>query len=253
MVRPLYRYILMAALRDRFLYAIIGIIILISSLSVFFGSSALTEQDQFLRSFAAFGFRLFGVGALMLFIINYIRRSFDGRDIEYLLSRPMGRVQFVLTHAAAFSTLAAICAFLLGGINMLMEIGQLDSSDLLWWVSLAVEFIIMANVAMFFAFVMRSSTACMVVVFAFYMLARLMGEILGILQKGAVSGVMSLLAKVMEAISFFIPRLDLMAQSKWLIYGIQPEISLAFVLGQGVIFCAMVVCAAVFDMRRRQF
>ncbi len=253
MIWPLYRYILMAAFRDRFLYAIVGIIVLVSSLSVFFGSSALTEQDQFLRSFAAFGFRLFGACALVLFIINYIRRSFEGRDIEYLLSRPMGRVQFVLTHVAAFSTLAVFCAFLLGGIIMLVEIGRGDSSDLLWWASLAVEFIIMANVAMFFAFMMRSATACMMVVFAFYMLARLMGEILGILHKTAESGVMGGLAKAMEVISFFIPRLDLMAQSKWLLYGVQPEISLSFVIGQGAIFCAMIVCATVFDMRRRQF
>lgn len=253
MVRPLYRYILMAAFRDRFLYALAGIIVLISSLSVFFGSSALTEQDQFLRSFAAFGFRLFGVAGLVLFIINYIRRAFEGRDIEYLLSRPMGRVQFVLTHVAAFSTLAAFSAFLFGAIIMLMEIGRLGPPDFLWWASLAVEFIIMANVAMFFALVMRSATACMMVVFAFYMLARLMGEILGILHQTADSGMMGGLAKAMEVISFFIPRLDLMAQSKWLLYGVQPEISLPFVIGQGVIFCVMVVCAAVFDMRRRQF
>ncbi len=253
MIRPLYRYIIMAALRDRFLFAIIGIILLVSSLSFFFGSSALTEQDQFARSFAAFGFRLFGVGALVLFVVNYMRRAFDGRDIEFLLSRPLGRVQFVLTHAAAFSTLAVFAAFLLGGVTMLLEIGAMDQSDILWWVSLAVEFIIMANAAMFFAFVMRSASACMMIVFAFYLLARLMGEILGILHKAAEGPVMAALSKIMEAISIFIPRLDLMAQSKWLLYGVQPEISVPFVLCQCGVFGALVVGATVLDMHRRQF
>lgn len=253
MIRPLYRYILMAAVRDRFFFAIVGILAVVISLSLFFGSSALTEQDQFARSFAAFGFRLFGVVILVLFIVGYLRRSFEGRDIDYLLSRPMGRVSFVLTHAAAFSTLGILAALLLGGTTMLLQWGAINSSAFLWGGSLAAEFIIMANVAMFFAFVMRSASACIIVVFAFYLLSRLMGEILGILQKAATGPAVQILSNIMEAISVFVPRLDLMAQSKWLLYGVQADLSPAFVFGQCGIFTALVIGATLLDMHRRQF
>ncbi len=115
MIWPLFRYILMAALRDRFFLSLAGITVAVISLSVFFGASAVVEQDQFAVTFIAFGSRLFGVVALVLFIISHVRRSFENRDIDYLLSRPIGRARFVITHAVAFSSLAALTALLLGG------------------------------------------------------------------------------------------------------------------------------------------
>ncbi len=253
MIRPLFRYILMAALRDRFFVSLVGILAAVVSLSFFFGASVITEQAQFARSFTAFGFRLFGTVTLVLFVVSYIRRSFENRDMDYLLSRPVGRVRFILTHAAAFSTLALLSAILLGGTGMILEGGALHAGSFMWWASLAVEFIIMANVAMFFAFVMSSTTACLMIIFAFYLLARLMGEILGILQKGAETAFMATLAKLMELISIFIPRLDLMGQSKWLLYGVPADISPAFLLGQCVIFTGLVIGATALDMHRRQF
>ncbi len=252
MIWPLFRYILMAAMRDRFFLSLGGVLVIVMSLSIFFGSSVITEQDEFARTFAAFGFRLFGVTSLVLFVVSYIRRCFESRDIDYLLSRPVSRVRFVMTHAAAFSFLALMAALLLGGTTTVLETGKLQSGVFLWWISLAAEFVIMVNVAMFFAFVMTSATACTLVIFAFYLLARLMGEVLGIL-KVAQSGIMGLLGKVMEVISIFIPRLDLMGESKWLLYGVSPEISLPFILAQAGVFLVLVILATIIDMHRRQF
>lgn len=253
MIWPLFRYIIMAAARDRFFLSLLGILVIVICLSMFFGSSALTEQTQFARTFAAFGFRFFGVVSLVFFIVGYVRRCFENRDIEYLLSRPMGRISFILTHAAAFSFLAFLTAFVLGGMTILFETGSLQSGAFLWWVSLAAEFVIMANVAMFFSFVITSWTACMLIVFAFYLLSRLIGEIIGILSKTGGEGMIVVLAKTMELISIFIPRLDLMGQTKWLLYGMPPEISLGFVLAQGGIFTALIIGATCLDMHKRQF
>ncbi len=253
MIWPLFRYIVMAAGRDRFFLSIAGILLVVIALSVFFGSSVLNEQDQFARTFAAFGFRLFGVVTLVLFVVSFIRRSFEARDIEYLLSRPIGRISFITTHAAGFSCLALIATLLLGGTTVALETGKLQSGVFLWWASIAVEFIVMANVAMFFAFVMTSATACIMVVFSFYLLSRLMGEILGILQKAAENPVIDLLSKLMELISIFIPRLDLMGQTKWLLYGAPTDISFGFVVGQAFVFMGVIIGATILDMHRRQF
>ena len=253
MISPLFSYVLKAAVRDRLAWSIVGVTIVVVALSVFFGATAIIEQDSFVRSFSAFGFRLFGVVALVLFVINFVRRSFDSRDVEFLLSRPIGRVSFVLGHAGAFSLIAVLCALFLGGAVVALQLGQVHHGVVMWWVSMAVEFIIMANVAMFFAFVVRSATACTMVVSAFYLLSRLMGEILGILAKGVAFEQMKILAYAMEFISIIIPRLDLMGQSKWLVYADAPEVSLLFLLGQGIIFTSLVICATSVDMKRRQF
>ncbi len=253
MVWPLFRYIMMAALRDRLILSIVGLMLVVVSLSIFFGATVITEQDQFVRSFAAFGVRLFGVVVLVLFVVTYIRRSFEGRDVDYLLSRPIGRIRFILTHAAGFSFLAFLAAGFLGGVVAFLQMHNINAGLLSWWLSIGLEFIIMANVAMFFAFVMTSQTVCLIMVFAFYLLSRLIGEILGILQKGGQTGVMSLLSKIMEMISIFIPRLDLMGQTKWLLYGVPETLSLPFIMGQGIVFLLVVIGASVLDMHRRQF
>lgn len=253
MIWPLFRYILMAAARDRFFLSLVGILVVAIALAVFFGSSVITEQDEFARTFAAFGFRLFGVVSLVFFVVGYIRRCFENRDIDYLLSRPMGRISFILTHAGAFSFLALVSALILGGTTVALEYGVAHNGVYIWWISIAAEFIIMANVAMFFAFVMNSATACMLVVFAFYLLSRLMGEILGILQKTGHDGIIGLLSKLMEMISIFIPRLDLMGQTKWLLYDVPAEISIPFVLAQAGVFTALIIGATCLDMHRRQF
>ena len=253
MIWPLFRYIVLAALRDRFVYGLIGIVAIIGSLSVFFGSSAIVEQDNFTRSFAAFGFRLFGVAALVMFVVTYLRRCFENRDIDFLLSRPVGRTRFVMTHAAAFSVIAIFASLILGGTSVYFESGKIDAGVMLWWLSLTIEFLIMANVAMFFAFVMTSSTACLLVVFAFYLLCRLIGDLLGILDRKIDDGMSEIMTRAMEFISMFIPRLDLMAQSKWLLYGAPSDISFPFIFGQGAVFLTLIIAATAIDMRRRQF
>ncbi len=253
MITALFHYILKAAVRDRLVWSVVGICAVVVALSIFFGASAVVEQDQFVKSFAAFGVRLFGVAALTLFVITFVRRSFDARDIEFLLSRPIGRVKFVLSHAAAFSFIALVTAFFLGLSVLFFQFGVYHAGFWVWWTSLAVEFIIMVNVAMFFSFVMNSSTACTMIVFAFYLLARLMGEILGILSKSASEGIMLILARIMELISIVIPRLDLMGQTKWLVYNNPPELSVLFLVLQGCVFCALAITATIIDMKRRQF
>jgi hypothetical protein len=249
----LYRYILIAAMRDRLLISVLVILGVVASLSMFFGASALTEQIPFVVTSASSGFRLFGIACLVLFTINYIRRSFDGRDIDYLLSRPVSRVGFVLIHAAAFSTLALLIAFIYGGATALLQWRFFHFGVAIWWVSLGIELIIMANVAMFFAFFLRSATACTVIVFGFYLLTRLIGEILGILSVPRSSKFITLLENVMEFVSIFLPRLDLMAQTKWMLYSVQPDVSIGFLLMQGAVFLFLIISATAVDMQRRQF
>ncbi len=249
----LYRYIIQAAVRDKLFWSIFGALAIVFSLSYFFGSTTLSEGAGFAIVFTAFGARLFGVVCITLFTINYIRRSFDARDIEYLLSRPIGRVGFVLTHAAAFSTLAVMASFLLGGLVALLELKNSSGGVPLWWFSITVEFIIMANVAMFFAFVMKSATACSLVVLAFYLLTRIVGQILGIIALNEGGGVIRFASKVMEFISIFLPRLDLMGQTKWILYGMPESISFGFIAAQGLVFCLMIICATAIDLKRRQF
>lgn len=249
---PLIRYVLTAALRDRLILSMVLLMGVGASIAVFLGSAAITESDQFAVVFAAGGLRFAGAAGLVLFIVFYLRRAFDSKDVEFMLSRPVSRVAYVCSHSAAFSVLAVFIAFLVALTVCALAPAAVGEGHALWAFSLLVEYIIVVNAAMFFAMVLPSAAAGSLAVFALYILARIIGQILGIIHAGlSVSGFQTL-SFIMHTISLIVPRLDLMAQTTWLIYG--PEaITYSFILIQGVAYTALVILATLVDLVRRQF
>ena len=241
-------------MRDRLLLGFLLLLFVGVSLSLFLGSSAITESDQFSLIFAASGLRIGGNLALILFTVFYLRRSFEARDVEYLLSRPITKLQFLTAHFLAFSFLAFVAAVLITLTLALMPSAALsDPNFFLWGLSLWVELNVMVAMAVFFSLVLSSAVTASLATFSFYVLARLMGDILGIIESSYNNGLTAILEKVMLLISIFVPRLDLMAQSAWLLYGVTDVINWPFILGQGMIFTAFVFTAALLDLNKRQF
>ena len=252
---PLIKYVLLSAVRDKIVVSLLLIITLSLSISVFLGSSATLEKDQFVSVYSAGGIRVAAVIGLILFIVFYIRRSFESRDVDYLLSRPISRLSFVLSHAAAFILIALVFAGL-SSLAVYPFASNIDGNALpLWSLSLAVEFIIMACAAMFFSMVIASAAASAIVTLAFYTLARLIGQLINIAVSVKLpSGeTMDIAAHLMEAISLFIPRLDLMGQTSWLIYGADGFVGYGYVIFHGLIFSAFLITATVIDLLKREF
>ncbi len=251
---PLVTYVLMAALRDRLIISLIILVAVGTSLSVFIGSSAVVEKALFAAVYTASGLRFAGVAGLVLFVVFYMRRAFDTKDVEFLLARPLSRTAFLLSHAAAFSILAV---FMAGAVVLaVMTLLPHDTGSdalILWGASIAVEFVIMVNAALFFSMVLSSAVGGVLAAGGLYILARLMGEILGILGAAQLLPFYSLLSYGMKTVALIVPRLDLMGQTSWLLYGIDGGIGVLFVLMQGVIYSALLMCAALVDLTRRQF
>lgn len=250
---PLIRYVITAAVRDKLLIGICVLLAVAVAMSVFLGSAAVTEQDRFVAVFAAGTIRILNVAGLILFIVFFIRRSFESRDIEFMLSRPIGRVQLVLSYAAGFSVIAMIFGLLSGLAVMALSPHLISTGHALWLLSLIVENIIMANVALFFSMILTSAASGAFASFGFYVLARMMSQILGIIDAGSQALNFKLLSTVMQMISSVMPRLDLLTQTSWLVYGPDDKIGAGFILVQGGIYTALILLAALIDMRRRQF
>ncbi len=253
MIGLLIKYILTAALRDRLLLSFVVLVGLGLSVSVFLGSAALTEKDQFSLVFAAGGLRIAGLLTLILFVVFYLRRSFETRDVEYILSRPISKFQFLLAHSLAFSILATFIAVVVTAAITLLSYQHIQLGHLLWGGSFWVELLVMANVALFFALFLSSAVTATLISFAFYVLSRLIGDILGIIEKPGESGTIAFLEKIMNLVSVFIPRLDLMGQTSWLLYGTGGAVNFPFLFMQGAVFCGLVLAAAYYDLSRRQF
>ncbi len=255
----LVKYILMAAIRDRLLWGIAAMSIVVVCLSVFSGSAAIVEQGQFILTYMAGGLRVIALLGLSLFTVFFVRRSFDARDIEFLLTRPISRSSFIVSHVAALSFLAIISGFfislMIGGLALHYGV---TTSVFLWCFGITFELIIVMNVAFFFAMVLSSPVSAGMATFGFYILARLMGQLLAIMHhvphpSSMQDYIMNGLAYGAGLISTLIPRLDLLAQTSWLIYGGGQVSDWLFIIVQGTVFIGLVGVATWIDLRRRQF
>lgn len=252
MSASLVKYVLKAAIRDRLVIALLLIMVVASSLSLFMGSAAIVEQDQFTYVFASGSFRLAGVFALILFTVFFIRRSFEARDIEYLLSRPISRPQFLLSYAGGLSILAIITAFIQTfSLAIIMQF-NLGEGFALWALSIVIENIIIVNVALFFSLFLSSAAGASMAVIGFYVLSRMIGQILGVLQTGK-SSLFEGLEVMMKMVSVVIPRLDLMGQSSWLLYGVDDTANIGFIIIQCGVFILLILALGMIDLMKRQF
>jgi len=255
----LIKYILMAAARDKVMWGIFSMSVIGICLSIFSGSAAIVEQGQFILAYMAGGLRVIALLGLALFTIFFVRRSFDARDIEFLLTRPISRLSFIFSHIIALSILSIVAGAFISVIVSALAIHYgTQSSVLLWCLGLTFEFMIVVNVAFFFAMVLSSPVTAGMATFGFYILARLMGQLLAIMHKTPTpetfhDHVFNSLSYVVGAISIVIPRLDLLTQTSWLIYGGGTLSDWLFVVLQGVVFLSLVAVAAWIDLRRRQF
>jgi hypothetical protein len=249
----LVKYVIKAAVHDRLVISMFSLIVVATSLSIFMASSAVTETDQFALVFAAGGLRMTSVVGLVLFVVFHMRRSFDTKDVEYLLSRPISRVSFIISHAVAFSFIAFIMAIIVIAAVVIVSPNAFSMGHILWGASLIAEFIIIVNVALFFSMVLTAATSGALAVLALYVLGRLMGQLLGIIESGIDAANLEIFSNIFKLISMVIPRLDLMAQTSWLIYEPDGTVGYLFIVIQLVVFSSLVICASIVDLVRRQF
>src|SRR5262249_49651331 len=148
---------------------------------IFMGSSAVIESGQFAATFIGAGLRIVSVLGLVLFAVFHLRRSFESRDIEFLLSRPVSRAQFLISFAAAFSLLAVATGLAEGICVSVVMPKPFLPGTMLWVASVVAENVIMINVALFFALILSSAASGALACMGFYVLTRMMGEILGII------------------------------------------------------------------------
>ena len=253
MTLSLISYVWRAAIRDKLIISMLVLIALSVSMAVFMASAAITEKDQFSAVYMAGSLRIVSILGLVLFTVFYIRRSFEARDIEFLLSRPISRTSFIISHACALSLIAIIISALCSICLMFPGLNVNLNGFYLWALSVAIESVIMVNVALFFSMFLSSAVSAILAVMAFYALGRMIGQILGILKAGTAGPNFEGLEITMKAISVLTPRLDMLGQTSWLIYGVEGYTDIIMVIAQIAAFLFLVVCAALIDLLTRQF
>ncbi|MGE0284275.1 MAG: hypothetical protein AB7E79_03755 [Rhodospirillaceae bacterium] len=245
------RLVLLTALRDRLFTGLIVLLALSAALAVFLGGTALTEQIETAVVFAAGAGRIVLVLGLTIFAALHIQSLFETREVEAILARALSRSNFVVAYWIGIACVAAALAAVFGA-----GIAMLTSSKLgaLWWTgTLIAECIIVMAVAIFAGLMLERATPTVLFTMGFYALARLLGFFVGIREAASDLSAISRIVKWgLDAILLFVPRLDLFAQTQWLVYGAR-QMELSYVAAQVALFLALILAAASFDLSRKQF
>jgi hypothetical protein len=250
-LRPLIGYLLRSALGDRLLTVLALAIVAGAALAAFVGSTALVEKSELTTVYAATAGRFIVVVCLVLFTCFHVRRTFDTREVDLLLSRPISRFGFVLAEIASLMLLAGLGA-LLAGI-MVGATGRPELPALgFWTLSLAVEAAIVASAALFFALMLSSGVASALACLGFYVLSRMIGLLSAIAAAHAGAGALAWLTdQVVFLLGLVLPRLDLLARTSWLVHGAAEPAGIGLVLVQGVAYLGLLSAIACIDFERR--
>lgn len=254
-MQTIIRYTLITAMRD---WLFIGLILLVAAaygLSVFTGSTALVEQAQMSIAYFAGSSRIVLMVGLIVFVCFHVRRLFDNREIESMLSKPISRSKFVISYWLGFVILAIIAVI---PIIIIMEtIYTPNHIGLLYWVSsLILELALVLAFALLAALMLGSAVSSVMASFSFYFISRLMGFFVAALaQPTSLTGGWGghIMGMALKGISSVVPRLDLYAKSSWLIYGVEGQTDLWIFQVQSIVFIAFLLAMAVFDFKRKQF
>lgn len=251
-----FRYIVLTAARDRLLIGVAIALVLAALLGAFLGDATALEQSQMSLAYAGFMTRLILAMGLILFVCFHVQRSYDNREIDLMLSRPISRAQFVLIYWLGFSGVAVLLALLATVVLPIAGIPE-GAGLVLWMISLVLESLLVVAVSLFFALTLKSAVASVMASFGFYLLARMTGLLVNIaeadwtmLQSTALG---TFAAYAVYVFGFVMPRLDLFGQTWWLNYSLPDELPAGLILAQAAIYTALLLAATIFDFRRRQF
>lgn len=243
------RLVVLTALRNRLFIGLFAALLVAGAMSLFIGSTALIEKVSAIVVFAAGAGRFVLVLGLVVFVAFHIQNMIETREVEGILARALPRATFVLGYWLGF---ALVTAVFVGAFGFALWIVSPSPAGVpVWTLSFLLECLIVVAIAIFSGLMLERATSCVIFSLGFYALARLMGLFLSI--RDFMPDLMRSRSfnLLVDSLALVVPRLDLFAQTQWLVYG--PAGHLIAPAIQGLVFLALVLSAAVFDLTRRQF
>jgi ABC-type transport system involved in multi-copper enzyme maturation permease subunit len=243
------KYIILTAQRDSLFIGLAAGILFSCYVAFFLGSTAMVESDQTSLAYVAGLCRVVLIVGLIIFIAFHIRRSFENKEIDLMIVRPISRNKFILSYWMGFAAVSFF--FVLFTAVTIYLFGSPDLNGFLAWsFSLLLECWIVVSLAMTAALILRSTVIAVLLSFGFYVLARLSGFLLLIATK---PGSNSIYDYSFSTISKLIPRLDFFSKSEWLIYGVKDFSDVKLFAMQAVVYIGLLVTLALIDFRKKQF
>lgn len=251
------KYILLTAFRDWLFICIMAALLVAGFISYFMGSTVLVEKNEIASSFTAGSSRVVLVIGMIVFVCFHVRRAFENKEIDLILSRPISREEFVFSYWLGFSAVATILVAAMT-LFITMFYGHNNLGGLFYWaITMELEVLIIIAFSVFASIILVSSVSSVLLSFGFYSISRMIGFFSYVLDKnyGSESLSVDLISqKIIWVVSFLLPRLDLFCQSKWIIYGTNfDQINWYMPFMQAIIYVPLLLLIAAIDFKQKQF
>lgn len=256
-MQNIIRYILLTASRDWLFIGVLLLNLAAIAVSLFLGSTALTEKAQMTLAYSAGTTRIILILGITLFICSHIKRGFENKEMTLFLSKPISRNQFIIalwlgyTLVTLMLTLPVI-AIITISLTLLPTEAPVTNA-LYWGTSLIAEASLIGAFAIASAIILRSMVSAALATFAFYTLSRMIGFFLFAAETkaGNISTFSDIGNLILTGISTLLPRLDFYSQTSWLMYPLETVNHMW--IYQSCIYIPLLLTLAITDVNRKQF
>ncbi|MFT5703807.1 MAG: hypothetical protein ACJAZX_001372 [Rickettsiales bacterium] len=249
------KYILLTAIRDRLYVGLFIMLLAAFGISSIVGGTALIEQSEATIAYVAGSARMIFAIGMILFVCFYVRRTFENREVEFVLSKAISRHNLILAYLLGFILVALL---IIVPLAILLFFMKANVAGLGYWIlSLIFEASIIITFSLLASLILGSAVSAIMASIGFYIISRMMGFFvltISIPQKLTdLNSVDRVLNGTLKLISIAFPRLDLYGKSEWLIYGVVNPAEFYIILGQSIIYIPLMILMAFYDFNRKQF
>lgn len=244
------RQVLVDARRGKLAWLAAGAAVLALLLAGFLSQVALAEARQLQAALAAALLRACAVFLIAGYVVTSTVRDYHDKALDLYLALPISRRTYYLGKLAGFALVGALMATL---FSLALLPWAASRDVLLWGLSLALETLLAACLALFFAVAFTQVLPALAGTAGLYLLGRSIAAIQAIARSPlAEDSAPERLARwIADALSLLLPRLDLATRTDWLLYGAPGAASYLSVLGGLACYALLLTAAGLFDFHRR--
>ncbi|MFC0168359.1 ABC transporter permease [Pseudoduganella danionis] len=243
------RYTILEALRNRWLWLLLGLTLAAIGLSSLLDAMALTESRQLQISLLSSLLRVASVFLLTTFVISSMAREAADKGQQWLLAHAFPRATYLAGKLLGYALLALL-PVLLSGLLAACYAPALQAGA--WALALLCECWIMLAFAVLCMVGLQQVPAALAACSGFYLLARSIGTLQLLAHGSRPDGSQGSAAGLLfDLLGTLLPHLDRYARSDWLVYGGASLHDLTAMLLQTALFLTLLVLAALYDLYRK--
>jgi len=246
----LARFVLTEARRSGLPWLAAGCVAAALAAAAFLSQVALTESLALSAAIVAALLRAATVFLVATQVASSILREVDDKGLELMLSLPLSRSTQYLGRLAGFAACGMALALVFSAVLLLWAS---PGAVALWALSLACEAALVAAAALFFSLTLTGLVPAIAATVGLYLLARSMPAIQAMAAGPLTDASFAAQATrfAVDGIALLLPRLDGVARTEWLLYGLPSAGDYLVALAGVALYWLLLVAAGLFDFHRR--